>query len=217
MLLADFMPQGTSKPFETDADVVSDRLIIREFVLDDISALQEIDTNIFFVHLRQTYGGPMGFLNAALSHQKQKDRKDFYLAVVDRKTSQVIGSIMVYDYNKQKRQAEIGYFIDKRNQNCKIGTEACAYVMQRFGAFLNLKTFYATVHPENLYSKKLLSKLGFVQKGDVFTSKYKGDPDRSESYDQAGHLINTPRLGLFVSYDDFLSRKKTLLSGSTRV
>lgn len=212
MPLVNAITEKTFLPLAANACDVSDRLAIREFSIEDLSYLQEIDMDVFFVHLRQTFGGPMGFLNAAMAHQKQKDRKDFYLAIVDKGSPKVIGSVMIYNYDKEKRQAEIGYFIDKHNQNRKFATEACVYAMQHFGEVLGLKSFYATVHPQNVYSKKLLTRLGFVQKGDVFVSQYKGDPDRSDSYDEAGHLINAPRIGLFVSYEDFLSQKSAILS-----
>lgn len=216
MSLAKAITEKNLRALDANASDASDRLAIREFIIEDLSYLQEIDMDVFFVHLRHTFGGPMGFLNAALAHQKQKDRKDFFLAIVDKETSRVTGSVLVYNYNKEKRQAEIGYFIDKHNQNCKFATVACVHAMQRFGEVLGLETFYATVHPQNVYSKKLLAKLGFVQNGDVFISQYKEDPDRADSYDQGGQLINAPRVGFFVSYEDFLSQKNAVFSGSDR-
>lgn len=217
MTLANVIEESSLRPLAADASNISDRLTIREFVMEDITRLQEIDLNVFFVHLRHTFGGPMGFLNAAMAHQKHKDRKDFYLAIIDKETDEVIGSVMIYNYNKEKRQAEIAYFIDKRNQNCKFATEACVYAMHHFGELLSLETFYATVHPQNIYSKKLLARLGFIQKGDVFVSPYKENPDRADSYDQGGRLTNAPRIGLYVSYEDFLSQKNAILSECNRV
>lgn len=213
MSLANVITERSFKPFAVNTNDVSDRLIIREFVVEDITYLQEINVNLFFVHLRHTFGGAMGFLNEAMAHQKQKDRKDFYLAIVDKETSRVVGGVLVYNYNKEKRQAELGYFVDKSHQNCKFATEASVYAMHHIGGLLDLKTFYATVHPQNAYSKKLLAKLGFVQKGDVFISQYQEDLGGVDRCDQGGGLVTAPRVGLFVSYDDFLSQKNAILSG----
>lgn len=216
MPLAHVFTEKQLDPLDVKTSGASSRLMIREFTMEDLTYLQEIDVDVFFVHLRHTFGGPMGFLNAAITHQKQKDRRDYYLAIVDKETPRVIGSILIYNHDKEKRQAEIGYFVDKRNQNCKIATEACVYAMQHFGELLGLETFYATVHPDNVYSKKLLSRLGFVQQGDVFISQYREDPDKAESYDQGGHLVNAPRVGLIVTYQDFLTQKNAILSESRR-
>jgi len=212
MSLANMSKEEFFKPLVINISDFSDRIVVRDFELNDITCLQKIDMNLFFVHLRHTFGGPMGFLNEAISHQNQKNRKDFFLAIVDKKTSKVIGSILIYNYNKKKHQVEIGYFIDKHRQNCKIATEACIYAMYYFGEFLNIKRFCATVHPENISSKKLLTKLGFVQKGNIFISNYKEDPDKENSYNNKGHLENAPRISLFVNYKDFLFKKNSILS-----
>lgn len=183
------------------------RFVIREFNHDDLGRVRELNGDLFFAPLRHIYG-PIGFLNAALKQQKQgKSRRDFYLAIADKETSEVIGSIMLYDHDTAANgQAEIAYFVDPSYQNINIATDAAVLLILRLSKEIGLGRLVATTHPKNKYSIQLLARLGFKQAGKEFTSKYKGDPDRPESYNDEGRLEFAPRIPHIVDYGHFLDQ-----------
>ncbi len=59
---------------------------------------------------------------------------------------------------------EVGYFMDKKYQNCGLGTEAVSILMQ-----INPRErYFATINNKNGSSLKLIKKLGFKPKATIF-------------------------------------------------
>lgn len=187
------------------------RFSIREFEANDCARLCELNGDIFFAPLRHLYG-PVGFLNAALAQQKKgKERKDYFLAVVDNQSRELVGSVMLFDIDKNTGQAEIAYFVDPCYQNIKIATDATVQTISRLGASLGIKSLVATVHPANSFSRKLLARLGFKQIGAAFISKYKENPADPRNYDEDGRLKQAPRMKFAVTYHHFTKQREKVV------
>jgi len=192
-------------------DDVHGRFIIREFMVEDHSRLREINGDLFFAPLRHLYG-PLGFLNAARKQQKQGSaRRDFYLAIADKVTGELIGSVMLYDYKKETGQAEIAYFVDPTYQNIQIATDAAVRMLLRLGKHFEINSLKATTHPDNKYSRQLLARLGFRTVGAEFVSRYKADPADKNNYTKDGLKFDL-RQEHVADYARFLSRWPTIES-----
>lgn len=73
----------------------------------------------------------------------------------------IIGTCGFYNWSKKARRAETGYELLRTYWNKGIMSEALA-AMIKFGlAQMNLQRIEAYVEPENLRSRKVLSKIGF--------------------------------------------------------
>ena len=185
------------------------RFYLRELEVGDANRLVELNQDIFFAPLRHIYG-PIGFLNAAIKQQRAgRDRKDYFLGVVDKQSNELIGSVMFFDVKNvdAQLQAEIAYFIDPSYQNMKVATDATIKAISRLGSSLGIKALTATVHPGNKYSRQLLARLGFKQIGTEYISKYKEDPSRPESFDNEKALKFAPRVKYVVDYVHFLQQR----------
>jgi Acetyltransferase (GNAT) domain len=184
------------------------RFIIREFNWEDAPRVRELNEDVFFAPLRHIYG-PYGLVQAALRQQRQgKERSNYFLAIADTQTKEVIGSVMLFDFKKNKR----------------IATDASVRMLNRLGLALGIKNLVATVHPENKFSRRILAKLGFKESSKVFTSKYKEDPSKPESYEvikvnegkksEQSHRIlkYAPRLRHAVTFSHFSQQQDKIVT-----
>ncbi len=175
-----------------------DRFVIREFRPNDLRRLRELNNDVYFAHLRLPAddgnpGGPEGFLRSALQQQKQGSiRTDFYLAIEDKQNGELMGSVMLYDYDAEKHSAAIAYLVDPSYQRIRIATDATIRLLVRVTTALKLQSFYATIDPNNQPSISLIKRLGFNKAGDVFTSSYPANPAYAENFDRHKRL----RLGI---------------------
>ncbi|MBI9014540.1 MAG: GNAT family N-acetyltransferase [Clostridiales bacterium] len=98
-------------------------------------------------------------------------------AMVLKETNEVIGccGLSVEDFDEKIYEFGIHILSDFHHQS--FGYEAGKAVLE-FADTIDIKKIIATCHLENVYSKKLLMKLGFVYKGNVWYD----DTYRFESY-----------------------------------
>ena len=85
--------------------------------------------------------------------------------VIHRKSDCVIGTCLLFHFDKPSARAEVGYVLAQAYWGAGYMHEA----MQAFVAFLfgqvNLRRLEAEIDPRNLASAKLLERLGFVREG----------------------------------------------------
>lgn len=88
-----------------------------------------------------------------------------YASVVSRTTSEVIGTVMLFNFDKEANQAEIGYVFHKNHWGKGYGTESVALVSDFAFEALNLHKLHATVVDANIGSARILEKNGYVLEG----------------------------------------------------
>lgn len=81
-------------------------------------------------------------------------------AIVDKKTTNVIGYCGLV-FSSAIEEIELIYALIKDYWNKGIGTEAARAVLDYGLRTVKLKVIYASIDPENIFSQKILEKIGF--------------------------------------------------------
>ena len=168
------------------------RLILDEFSVHDALALFNIasrinenvkkDNNYHPYYAFQLAEGEnltdkiVDFIFKAKKEQKEMPRKTYRYAI--RKDNILIGSVAVDMIatieNGQVILGDLGYFIDPLYGNQNYAHEACVAVLHQF--FAKHEQLDITAHPNNLYSIKLIEKLGGEKTQYITASNYSGEP-----------------------------------------
>ena len=85
----------------------------------------------------------------------------YYWAITNKNNTEMIGSICLWNFSKNKKTAEIGYDLSPDFQGKGIMNESLISVLNFGFSKLNLNSILAYTHKLNENSKKLLLKNGF--------------------------------------------------------
>ncbi|KGE16834.1 GNAT family N-acetyltransferase [Paenibacillus wynnii] len=145
----------------------TERLIIREFVTEDIKSVHVYTSDPLVVE--HMIWGPSSeeetrdFINLTMEMQKQEPRQGFEFAVVLKATNQLIGGCGIHVSGVG--QGELGYCYNRLYWGQGFATEA-ARVLLEFGfQNLGLHRIYATCRPNNIGSAKVMQKIGMEYEG----------------------------------------------------
>ncbi|WP_422743618.1 GNAT family N-acetyltransferase [Mycobacterium sp. WMMD1722] len=154
---------------EDGTRIVGDRLVLREFVETDENAVHSYASDPVITKFMDW--GPnriedtRAFLREAVTHVGTKPRRNFDLAVVDIDSQALIGGAALSVTNAEHRRGEIGYVLHRTFWSKGLATEA-ARMLLRFGfEDLQLHRIYATCHPDNRASSRVLEKAGLEFEG----------------------------------------------------
>lgn len=92
-----------------------------------------------------------------------------------------IGAVSIYP-NEQKDAAELGWILNPSYHNRGYATEAARAVMDFAKAELNIHRFVAHCDTENIASRKVMEKLGFVRTAETGGRKNKGSDEERHEY-----------------------------------
>ncbi|MEG2994033.1 MAG: GNAT family N-acetyltransferase [Erysipelotrichaceae bacterium] len=95
-----------------------------------------------------------------------RDKKSLRWGIEDKKTKQLIGFISIYYINRIQKSAFIGYCFNSNEWGKGIATLCLNEVLSYLKKEARLFVIIATIWPENIRSKLLVERLGFI-KGDV--------------------------------------------------
>lgn len=151
----------------------TERLTLREITVDDADAIFTImrDPQVMLY-----YGMPMRSREDAVKRANAirdafQERNGVYWAIIDQASGDLVGSGGFWQIAKPHFRANIAYELAPAWWNRGIMTEA-AGAMLTFGfETLGLHSIEAETHPDNIGSRRVLEKLGFVQEG-YFREKY---------------------------------------------
>lgn len=88
-----------------------------------------------------------------------------YASVVLKSTHEIVGTVMIFDFDKEANQAEVGYVFDKDQWGKGYGTEALALMTDFAFKTLNIHRLHASVVDTNFGSARILEKNGFMLEG----------------------------------------------------
>lgn len=88
-----------------------------------------------------------------------------YASVVIKETKDIIGTVMIFNFDKQANQAEIGYVFNKDHWGKGYGTECVALASDFAFKSLNLHKLHASVTDANIGSARILQKNGYELEG----------------------------------------------------
>ncbi len=89
----------------------------------------------------------------------------YYASVVDKTSNAIIGTAMIFNFDKEARHAEIGYVLDKAFWGRGYGTEVVELLKKFAFDALELHKLHARVVEANTGSYRILEKNGFVLEG----------------------------------------------------
>jgi len=138
---------------------LSDAMDIHEFASDE-NVSKYIGWPLMY-SLEET----QAFVNELIN--KEKAKTHLYAGVVDKGTGCVIGSVVLFSFDEEANNAEIGYVFSSSVWGKGYGSEAVGLVTDFGLKVLGLHKINARVVAPNIGSSKVLLKHGYVQEGQL--------------------------------------------------
>ncbi len=155
-------------------NMITERLIIRDMHLSDLENIHRYASD--FLHVKYMTWGPntyeetKRFLVEAIEKNNMKPRKNYDLAITDKKSGTMMGGIGIY-LNDDMDQAMMGWIIHKDYWNQGFVTEAAKALMDFAFNVLDLRRIYATCDAENIASWRVMEKLGMRKEAHFVLSR----------------------------------------------
>lgn len=156
--------------------IEGERIVLREFEDRDLDASMAVvgdpEVTVFLSFDTRTCEEQAERLATDIARAQAEPRPDYYLAIADRPSDELIGFIRIGLGGH--RSGELGYALRKDRWR-KGYTYEAARLMLAFGfEMLGLHRIQAACGPDNLASKEMLGRLGFEYEGrlrhHVFTN-----------------------------------------------
>ena len=90
-----------------------------------------------------------------------------YASIVLKSTREIIGAAMIFNFDQEANQAEIGYVFDKHYWGKGYGSECVSLLSDFAFESLNLHKIHASVVDENIGSARILEKNGYELEGQL--------------------------------------------------
>jgi ribosomal-protein-alanine N-acetyltransferase len=90
------------------------------------------------------------------------NQNSFYWTIAEKNSNQMIGSICLWNFTKDRKTAEIGYDLSPKFQGKGIMNESLISILEFGFKNLNLDLIEAYTHTRNVTSKKLLERNRFI-------------------------------------------------------
>lgn len=98
---------------------------------------------------------------------KNKENNYFSFVVIDESTGNLVASIQVKNVDWSVPKAELGYYIDKKYEGKGIITKALSRIIDFCFKELKLEKLYIRTHQENISSRKVAERNGFIPEGTI--------------------------------------------------
>lgn len=168
--------------YEQFPHIENEKIIIRKMIDSDLESLLEISSNDnVYKHCPLfLYKKSKSFLSTAINNLGGRDfeKKKYIIAGIylPDNPEKLIGTAEMFDYDKNVNMITIGYKINESFWNQGIATNAVAAMIEYLFNQIRINRIQAFVMPDNVYSKKVLLKNGFmreglVRQGNVWTGK----------------------------------------------
>jgi ribosomal-protein-alanine N-acetyltransferase len=107
------------------------------------------------------------FIDQAMHAASELTRSSYVLAVVERESGQVIGAARIGVEREAHRRADIGYVFRSDRWGEGFATEAVRVLVDFGFRDLDLYRIWATTHPDNRASSRVLEKVGMKYEGRI--------------------------------------------------
>lgn len=156
--------------------IEGERIVLREFEERDLDASMAVvgdpDVTAFLSFDTRTREEQAGRLAADIARARTSPRSDYYLAVADRHTDELIGVVLLAV--GAHRGGELGCAVRKDRWRQGYAAEILTLMLGFGFEHLNLHRIQGTCDPGNTGSQALMSRLGFRYEGrlrdHVFTN-----------------------------------------------
>jgi len=151
----------------------TDRLIIRDYILDDLETNHELlSSNIVMYYLQDiktsTIEETRENLLTLIDDQKSKERKYYCFRIENKETNEFIGSIgyTVLDNTPYGKLVHLGYFIKEIYWNKGYTTEALKRTIDFSFNENNVYRIHTGCLKDNISSEKIMKKCGFIKEAE---------------------------------------------------
>jgi ribosomal-protein-alanine N-acetyltransferase len=149
--------------------LLTDRLVLREFVAADFDALREIDSDPEVLRYRSrsviTPADTREFLAQAQTQAAERPRQQYALAITLCEDGRLVGLCGLIIASSRYDEAYLWYVINRRDWGQGYATEAASRLL-RFGfEEAGLRCLFAECQPDNLASARVLEKIGLRPNG----------------------------------------------------
>lgn len=154
----------------------TERLVLREFNEVDWRAVHRYASDPEVV--RYMDWGPnteeetRAFVSRALTHQKEKPRRKYTLAIALKEEPELIGSCDLDVANLENKEGWIGYCLNRQFWGKGYTTETAEALLEFGFQRLGLHRIFATVDPDNIPSIHVLEKIGMQREGHLREHKW---------------------------------------------
>jgi RimJ/RimL family protein N-acetyltransferase len=160
----------------------SERLVLREIEHGDAEAMQahasDPEVVKYMVWGPNSLEQTRAFCSGQLDIQRVRDRRDFELAMIDKKNGDLIGGVGLRVQNTVQREGDIGYVLRREYWGQGLVAEAAQQVLDFGFGVLGLHRIYATADARNVQSMRVMQKLGMRQEGVLRRNLYLRDAYR---------------------------------------
>ena len=169
----------------------TERLVLRQFSTEDAKEILALRSN---KAMMQFINRPLaGGIEDALQYIQKiidsgNNNEGITWAIAFKKGATLIGTIGLWQIDKENHRAEIGYLLNPQQHQKGIMQEALVAVLDYGFYNIGVHSVVANVNPANEASKKLLAKNNFVQEG-YFKEDYFFD---GQFLDSAVYSLLTP-------------------------
>ncbi|WP_338696018.1 GNAT family protein [Streptomyces sp. Q6] len=155
----------TLSPFARKPVLTGERTVLRPFTEADAETMAAIIEDPEVVRFT---GGPASFAPERLrswygSRGAQDDRLD--LAVTDRATGELVGEVVLNDWDPDHRHATFRTLVGPRGRGRGLGTEAARLIVGYGFATAGLHRIGLEAYADNVRARHVYEKLGFVVEG----------------------------------------------------
>ncbi|MBS2967819.1 GNAT family N-acetyltransferase [Metabacillus sp. KIGAM252] len=97
--------------------------------------------------------------------RRESEGTHLYASIAEKSTQKMIGTAMIFNFDRDANHAEIGYVLHKNHWGKGFGTEAVALMSDFAFKSLNLHKLYARVVHANVGSGRILEKNRYALEG----------------------------------------------------
>ncbi|MEV1018877.1 GNAT family protein [Streptomyces sp. NPDC050264] len=156
----------TTTPFSHKPVLTGDRTVLRPFTTDDAAVMAGILVDPELLYF--TGGDPAPFSDEHLrswygSRAAQPDRLD--LAVTDRATGELVGEVVLNDWEPRHRRCTFRTLIGPRGRGRGLGTEAVRLIVGHGFEVLGMHRIQLEAYADNERARHVYEKAGFVVEG----------------------------------------------------
>jgi [ribosomal protein S5]-alanine N-acetyltransferase len=156
--------------------LITERLILREFVIADWSAILAYQRDPrylqFYDWIDRTLEDTQRFVQLFIDQQAEQPRRKFQLAILLKETPHLIGNCGIRKATAGAREADIGYEIAPEQWGHGYATEAARAIIHFGFTELKLHRITAWCIADNLASARVLEKIGLKLEGRLRDKEY---------------------------------------------
>jgi RimJ/RimL family protein N-acetyltransferase len=147
------------------------RVVLREHADGDLAAVLGYSADEMVARYvpwePNTEHAARAFLAAATADAKQTPRLNYELAILERATDQLVGTARIGIESLPHRRADIGYVLRRDRWGEGLATEAARLLLAFGFDDLGMRRIWATSHPDNAASARVLEKIGMSYEGRI--------------------------------------------------